>query len=96
MLRILIYTASERIDKWIDKISKNFNNLKARKGYGTLIYYNDFVCIYFKTELNDSARGYRWNDVILDAPIKKEILDCVIRPKIIRKEQITNNFKIIK
>ena len=26
-------------------------------------------------ELNDSARGYRWNDVILDAPIEKEILD---------------------
>ena len=78
------------IDVYADQAVTLYTGRRIKKGYNTLIYYNDFVCIYFKTELNDSARGYRWNDVILDAPIKKEVLDCVIRPKIIRKEQSTS------
>lgn len=32
---------------------------------------------------NDSARGYRFNGVIVDSDIEKEVIDCVIMPHLI-------------
>lgn len=46
--------------------------------------------IYFKNgsyikvlPATDNARGRRWNGVIIDSEIDKEIQDCIIYPKII-------------
>ena len=94
-LKILIYTTQENIDNWILKMMKSFIFDRKIIKYNEIILENDLVYIILRTEISESIRGYRWNYVILDAPIKREILDSCIEPKIITKNY-TENFKIIK
>lgn len=94
-MKILIYTIQENIDDWIFKMAKSFILDRKIIHYDEIILENDLVRIILKTKISESIRGYRWNYVILDAPIKREILVSCIEPKIITKNY-TKNFKIIE
>lgn len=94
-LKILIYTIQENIDDWILKIEENFKITRRYKSYDKIGLENNMIKIILKTKISESIRGYRWNYVILDAPIKRELLDSCIESKIITKNY-TKNFEIIE
>ena len=83
MINENILVITDNFEYWIDYFNKIYKITKEVKITSEYILYNQNTRIILKNSINDSARGYRWNKVFIDKNIERELIETVIKPKIL-------------
>ena len=79
-----ILVVTDDFNYWIDYFEGIYNITYKETRNSEYILRNNNLRIIIKKSINPSARGYRWNKIFIDKIVDREILNTVIKPKILQ------------